>query len=366
MRRVLASFVIAALLLISAFLLWIAATRGEDRNMRGPARSKGTAAPELTGGGPWINSEPLTLHGLRGKVVLIDIWDYTCVNCIRTFPYLKQWHRRYSPLGLVIIGVHTPEFEFAKQPENVERAAKQFGLEYAIVLDNDYAIWRAFRNQYWPRHYLIDKDGVIVYDHIGEGDYGHTEQQIQRALREIRPDAHFPEVMEMVRGTDKPGAVCYPTTPELYAGHERGVLGNPEGYRPGIETTYLDPGNHQDGEIYAAGRWRSTSQALVSTTDRPAQISLRYHAIDLNVVLRPERGEPVRVTVTQDGRPVARSAAGADLRVGEDGKTYLEVDQPRMDHVAHNPKFGAHEVSLMVDQPGLGVYAFTFGSCEIE
>jgi hypothetical protein len=233
-------------------------------------------------------------------------------------------------------------------------------------LDNDYAIWRAFRNQYWPRHYLIDKDGLIVYDHIGEGDYGHTEQEIQRALREIRPHAHFPEVMGPVRGPDKPGAVCYPTTPELYAGHERGVLGNPEGYRPGMEVTYLDPGNHQDGEIYAAGSWRSTPQALVSTTARPAQISLRYHAIDLNVVLRTERGEPVRVTVTQDGRPVTRSAAGADLHRDKDGETYLEVDQPRMYHVVHNPKFGAHDLSLTVDRAGLGVYAFTFGSCEVE
>jgi thiol-disulfide isomerase/thioredoxin len=366
MRRVVASLVIAVLLLVSAFLLWIAATRGRDGKMIGSAKAKGVTAPELTGGGPWINSKPLTVRGLRGKVVLIDFWDYTCVNCIRTFPYIKEWYRRYSPLGLVIIGVHTPEFDFAKQPKNVEQAAKRFGLKYPIVLDNDYAIWHAFHNQYWPRHYLIDKNGVIIYDHIGEGGYEHTEAQIQRALREIDPHARLPKVMEPVRGPDKPGAVCYPTTPELYAGHDRGVLGNPEGYRPGLEVNYLDPGHHRDGEIYAAGRWQSAPEALISTSDRPAQISLRYHAIDLNVVLRPERGEPLRVTVTQDGRPVAKSAAGDDLRVADNGATYLEVDQPRMYQVTRNPEFGTHELSLTVDRPGLGVYAFTFGSCEVE
>src|SRR5438034_10354573 len=138
----------------------------------------GVRAPEFPKGVTWLNSPPLTLKQLRVKVVLVDFWEYTCVNCIRTFPYLKEWDRRYRDKGLVIVGVHTPEFAFARQVENVRRAAAGFGFQYPLAVDSDYKIWNAYDNHYWPAKYLIDKNGILRYTHFGEGNYGNTEEQI--------------------------------------------------------------------------------------------------------------------------------------------------------------------------------------------
>jgi thiol-disulfide isomerase/thioredoxin len=148
------------------------------------ARSEGPPAPELSGGGAWINSEPLTLAGLRqqDKVVLIDFWTYGCYNCANTLPYVKQWWDKYKDQGLVIVGVHTPEFDSERILENVQAAVKRQGIGWPVVQDNDYTIWRSYGNRYWPRFYLVDSRGQIIYDHIGEGAYEETERQIQAAL----------------------------------------------------------------------------------------------------------------------------------------------------------------------------------------
>src|SRR5438874_7721634 len=151
-------------------------------------------APEI--GRIWLNSPPLSLRQLRGKAVLIDFWDYTCVNCIRTLPYLKAWHERYAAKGLVIIGIHTPEFTFAQYESNVERGVREFGLTYPIVIDTNYELWKAFANKYWPAKYLIDKEGYISGAHFGEGAYAETEQIIQELLREIDPSVALPDIME--------------------------------------------------------------------------------------------------------------------------------------------------------------------------
>jgi thiol-disulfide isomerase/thioredoxin len=186
-------------------------------------------APEI--GRVWLNSTPLSFRQLSGRAVLVDFWDYTCVNCIRTLPYVQTWHERYKDKGLTVIGVHTPEFTFAQYESNVERAIREFGLTYPIVIDSNREIWKAFANRYWPTKYLLDKDGYLRFGHFGEGGYGECEQVIQELLREIDPNVALPTLMEPVREEDHVGAVCYRASGEIYLGNRRGRIGNDGGLK---------------------------------------------------------------------------------------------------------------------------------------
>jgi len=329
-------------------------------------------APELETSAKWLNSPPLRMEKLRGKVVLVDFWEYTCVNCIRTFPYLKAWHDKYKDKGLVIIGVHTPEFKFAREEANVTRSAKQFGLEYPILIDSDMAVWRAYGNRYWPAKYLIDAQGLVRYFHPGEGAYEATEAKIQALLREANPRVVLPAITPPLRGTDKPGAVCYPVTPELYLGAERGghegTLANREGYQVGKVVTYKDPGRWEDGLVYVNGEWKNTPEALISVRSSPSprdHIAIKYHALEVNSVLKPEEGKPVKVWVYHDGRPVAFKDKGADIRHDAQGRSYMLVDEPRMYHIIKNAQYGQRTLRLATAEPGMGIYSFTFVSCEL-
>jgi thiol-disulfide isomerase/thioredoxin len=361
-----------ALLLVALLAACLSATGSRASAAGSGPVTDPPQAPELEGGVRWINSKPLKLTGLRGKVVLIDFWEYTCVNCLRTLPYLKEWHRRYKDKGLVIIGVHTPEFRFARAEDNVAAAVKELGLEYPIVIDSNYAIWKSYSNRFWPAKYLCDARGRVRYYHFGEGGYGETEREIQALLRETSPKVDLPPLMEAVRAEDQPGRVCYPTTPELYVGYERGgpegTFGNREGYHPGQVFVFRDPGSHEDGLIYAQGAWKSSGEAFISarTSRYPRDwIALRYHAIEANAVMKPERGSPVRLWLYQDGKPVAEKCRGKDVQADDQGRTFVLVDKPRMYNLIKNPAFGQHELRLATSQPGLGVYSFTFVSCEI-
>ena len=362
----------AMLLLGAAFTAFLGSSATRHSQPRGGvgllaqfSPNPGVRAPEFPKGVVWLNSPPLTLKQLRGKVVLVDFWEYTCVNCIRTFPYLKEWDRRYRDKGLVIIGVHTPEFAFARQVENVRKAVTGFGFKYPIAVDSDYKIWKAYDNQYWPAKYLIDKNGRIPYVHFGEGNYGNTEEKIQALLKEINPNVALPPVMEALRPEDRIGALCYPTTPELYAGSLRGGLGShPTG---NSDSLYQDPGSHEDGVIYPRGAWVQRPESVLHSRQSAAPqdyIALQYHALGVNVVLKPERGKPIRLEVEQDGRPVAKEDRGADLRYDAAGHSYVLVDQPRMYNVVKNAKFGRRELKLLAADEGLGLYSFTFTSCE--
>lgn len=188
-------------------------------------------APEFPPNVTWLQGGPLRMADLRGKPVLIDFWDYTCVNCLRTLPYVKEWHRRYGPLGLTVIGVHAPEFSFARDGGNVARAVREQGITYPVVLDNEYAIWQAYANRYWPAKYLIDGQGYLRGYHHGEGAYREIEEALQALLRESFPEILLPGVMDPVRDDDRVGAVCYRVTPELYLGYARGPLAPPPSSR---------------------------------------------------------------------------------------------------------------------------------------
>src|ERR1700730_6371631 len=184
-----------------------------------PQWSETVLAPELDGG-QWIQHGPVSLKAQRDKaVVLIDFWDYTCVNCIRTLPYVVAWNKRYKDSGLVVVGVHAPEFSFAREGSHVAEAAARFGLEYPIVLDNEYAIWRAYSNRCWPAKYLVDSQGRIRYYHFGEGGYQESERAVQRTLKDLNAQFNAPAPMEPMRDNDHSRALCYRVTPALYLGY---------------------------------------------------------------------------------------------------------------------------------------------------
>ncbi len=313
----------------------------------------------------WLNSKPLKMKELLGKVVLVDIWDYTCVNCIRTLPYIREWDKKYGKLGLVTIGVHVPEFKFAKERKNVEDAAKKFGLTYPIVLDNDYEIWQSWYNNYWPRKFLIDAKGVVRYDHAGEGGYGETEAEIQKLLLEMDPKLKLPKIMEPVREEDKPGSVCYPVTPETYCGFQRGELGNKEGYKPNIIVDYKDVGDHEDSVVYLQGLWVAEPENLRharNTKDYDDYLLMKYHAIEANLVIRSEKGKSFKLLIEQDGKPLNKEDRGEDIKE-EKEKTYLFVDEPRMYKLINNKQFGTHVLKIYPNTDEFGAYAFTFTSC---
>jgi thiol-disulfide isomerase/thioredoxin len=325
-----------------------------------PQLSETILAPELEGGN-WIEQGPVSLAALRDKaVVLLDFWDYTCINCIRTLPYVVAWRKRYAQSGLVVVGVHAPEFSFAREGSHVAEAAARFGLEYPIVLDNEYAIWRAYSNRYWPAKYLIDAKRRIRYYHFGEGAYQETELAIQGLLRELNPAVSLPPPMDPVRDSDQPGAVCYRVTPELYLGHARGQFGNFESVVRDRPHDYRDLGPHVEGMSYLAGRWRVEQESARSEAPGAA-LSLRYTAKDVNLVMAPPTGTTVRVEITLEGgqRP------GDDVKFeGERG--FIAVDRPRMYSLVANESVVSGALTIRAEMAGLAVYAFTFISCVVS
>lgn len=321
---------------------------------------KGTVrAPEI--GRIWLNSSPLSLHQLRGQAVLIDFWDYTCVNCLRTLPYVQAWHERYKDLGLVVVGVHTPEFTFAQYEANVERGIREFGLTYPNVIDSNRELWNTFANRYWPAKYLIDKEGYLRWAHFGEGAYSETEQAIQELLREISPDAKLPVIMAPVRDSDVPGAVCYPPTSELYLGNARGRIGNLSGFVEDQVSDYTFDGPLIEGVFYLEGRWASTRE-FTALDVAPGTISLKYSASGVNLVMASTNGKPIAVELRLDGKPLTTANATEDVQL-RDGRSFVDVQNARMYRLVENRDFGTHTLELVCTEPGLAAFAFTFTSC---
>ncbi len=322
-------------------------------------------APEFPGRLIWLNSSPQAIQNLKGKVVLIDFWDYTCVNCIRTLPYLKEWNRRYAKDGLVIIGVHTPEFAFAKKKENVEKAILDSGITYPVVLDNDYQIWRAYVNQYWPRKYLIDHQGQIIYDHIGEGGYQETEKKIQETLKAANPSVRQPQLFT-IEGDVETGGVCYPVTAELYLGYQRGLIGNKEGFNPGKTVDYSPANPSRDGYFYLSGKWLNLGESLRYSglnTGFKDTLSLKYHALGVNLVAATAISKPVKVFVLLNGKPVPRIYQGKDIQSDSKGNSYFQISASRMYRLIQKQPYGTYTLQLIPESGGVELFAFTFESC---
>ena len=326
---------------------------------------------ELVGGGSWINSEPLTIAGLiaAGRVVLIDFWTYTCVNCIRTFPFLREWNEKYAGRGLTIIGVHTPEFDFERVRENVVAAVAEHGIEYAVVQDNDYATWRAFNNRFWPAKYLIGVDGNLRYRHFGEGDYVVTELEIRAALTDAGWDVSDVPIGAVDR--QQRDSAGLRVTRELYGGYLRnytqpGVYAGQVEYYNGPDRSllYRDDVEHINGRWYLEGQWLNEAEAIVHdrvTMNFEDYLAFTFEARSVSVVLNPP-GEPFEVRVEIDGRPLTAREAGADIVFDAQGNSLFRADQARLYMIVELPVAGVHELKLRANSDGFAVFAFTFGA----
>jgi cytochrome c biogenesis protein CcdA/thiol-disulfide isomerase/thioredoxin len=315
--------------------------------------------PDLSGATLWINSPPLTPASLRGKVVLVDFWTYSCINCLRTLPYIKAWNEKYKDSGLVIIGVHTPEFAFEKDEANVRKAVKDLGITYPVAMDNDYRIWRSFNNEYWPADYFVDGTGRIRFHHFGEGAYDESEQWIRTLLAEAN---HAPPP-----GTATPiaasGAEAAPDSddvqsPETYIGYARAQnFASPGGFNQDDPKVYRNPAELDLNQWALAGKWKDQDQVATSL-DAGASISFRFHARDLHLVLGPGAdGKPVRFRVTLDGQ-----APGADHGVDTDADGYGVVTENRLYQLVRQHG-GIHDRTMRIEflTPGVRAYSFTFG-----
>ncbi len=307
-------------------------------------------APEFTGTQQWFNTpgdRPLSLSSLRGRVVLVDFWTYTCINCIRTLPYLEAWYRRYQRDGLTVVGVHTPEFPFEKEASNVERAIGDYGITYPVAQDNDYATWTAYRNQYWPADYLIDATGRVRLVHFGEGAYEETE----RAIRSLLSEAGRSDLGGMARAHTQradPDA-----TPESYLGAAKAARVANGPILPGTRTFRAVPaGALAPDQLAFGGQW--TIAADSATAGRGASLELRFRARRVFLVLGSP-GRPRTMRVLLDGRPIPDSLAGPDV----DGGMATIADQ-RLYRLVDLPRAGEHVLTL---RPAAGIagYAFTFG-----
>jgi cytochrome c biogenesis protein CcdA/thiol-disulfide isomerase/thioredoxin len=311
--------------------------------------SSATAAPDFSGGTHWINSPPLKLADLKGKVVLVDFWTYSCINCLRTLPYLKDWYAKYQNQGFVIIGVHTPEFEFEKDTTNVTKAALSLGVTYPVVQDNNYSIWNAYHNQYWPAHYLLDKDGIVRHTHFGEGAYLETENEIRQLLGETPMASSLPE----------PATINRPLTSETYLGYKRAAS-----YDPQLNMVVDKPQNYTFHEplptdgVGLQGNWTVGAEAIWAGS-APARLAINFAASQVYLVLSANATTaPAHLQVQLDGQPLAKKYWTKDM--DEQGMITV-TDARKYDILNLGADYGRHTLSLDFDN-GIRAYAFTFGN----
>lgn len=303
------------------------------------------AAPEIIPGGQWFNSDPLRIKDLRGKVVLIDFWTYTCINCQRTLPYLRDWNQKYKDTGLVIIGVHTPEFEFEKDPKNVTQALEDFEITYPIVQDNDYATWNAYSNRYWPAKYLIDKKGIVRYFHFGEGEYDETERAIQSLLES---DSPLPEV-------NNPDYSIQTRTPELYLGHLRVEhLTSPEKILENVPGEYSYPQRQEESTFSFHGKWLIGREYAAPA--KGSKLRLHFESKEVFLVARPREGNTEGVMRITFNEKKPDTEAGEDV---ENGNVTIKKDA--LYKLIHLQKMGQGILEIEFMDDHLELYAFTFG-----
>ncbi len=333
-------------------------------------------APAPAGLDGWINSAPLGVEDLRGKIVLLDFWTYTCVNCVRTLSYIKDWHAKYADEGLLIIGVHTPEFEFEKLPENVRAAVSDLGIQYPVAQDNNRVTFSIYRVQAWPTKYIMDGTGFVRYYHRGEGAYADTEKVIRflleesgRDLSHIEPDSSpDPQRIAGTRATDPEQFI----TRELYGGTRRNIdfggayIANQEYYEEaGVIREYTDPGERRNHFIFLQGHWLNEPENLRharATDNYEDYLGIKFYANEVNAVLDVEPGAEYQFRVTMDGAPIPRESAGADVTYDGNGDSIVVVDSARMYRLVRQGEVSAHELLLMPKGEDFSLFSFTFGA----
>lgn len=309
---------------------------------------------EIANPAGFVNTDGITLGELVGKkVILVDFMTYSCINCQRTFPHVAAWHEKYKEQGLEIVGIHTPEFAFEKDIENVRTAMKKAGITYPVVLDNDYGTWRAWGNQYWPRKYLIDINGNVVYDHIGEGNYEETESKIQELLKEraqvLGENIALAEVPKTTEASNAFGGIA--KSPETYFGSARNeFLGNGTRGRAGEQTLTL-PKDIAKNTLYLGGSWNLTPE--YAQASKGNTVRYRYNAKEVYIVAVSTK--PVQIEILQDGTLIAGSA-GSDVVNG-----LMTVKESKLYKVIKNTAVEEHVLEMRIKDSGVQLFAFTFG-----
>jgi thiol-disulfide isomerase/thioredoxin len=349
-------------------------------------KSQFTKAPEFAQISGYINTpnnnSPITLSSLKGKVVLVYIWTYTCINSIRPMPYIDDWNQKYSDKGLVIVGVHSPEFTFEKNYTNVKDAVQRFGIRYPVILDSDHGTWNAYGNNYWPRYYLIDTQGYIRYDHVGEGDYNQIEKSIQSLVAERAALMGAKEISFNTKPTTliKPESLYYidlrqSTTPEIYIGYStaRTPLGNPEGFKPDQTVSYSIPSttNFKPHIVYLQGKWKNNSDNM-ELQDDTGRIGFVYYAKSVNIVAGG-KGEGIVSNDSDNDKSGAEGGSGqaagnstaniSDNSLGQDLSSdgSFRIDGQRLYNLAIHSNYAAHYILIDVKGKGFQFYTFTFG-----
>ena len=312
--------------------------------------------PPLSGATTWINSPPLTREQLRGKVVVVDFWTYSCINCLRALPYVRAWAEKYKDQGLVVIGVHTPEFAFEKSEANVREAVARLGVAYPVAMDNDFAVWRAFKNQYWPAHYFIDAQGRIRHHHFGEGDYDGSERVIQQLLKEAGA-ADVASDLVQVQGAEAAADMAQLASPETYVGYARAEnFRSPGGFARDAVKTY-GPAALRLNDWSLTGPWRVTREHAALTAPG-GRLAFRFKARDLHLVMGPGQGDAgVRFRVRIDG-----AAPGSDAGSDIDAQGQGRIDRQRLYQLVRQAgpvRERTFEIEFL--DPGAQVFAFTFG-----
>jgi thiol-disulfide isomerase/thioredoxin len=315
--------------------------------------------PEFPAAAPWLNSKPLTREQLRGKVVVVDFWTYSCINCLRAMPYINAWYARYKDAGLVIVGVHSPEFGFEKDSANVRMAIAKFGIKYPIVLDNDFAIWKAYNNRFWPAHFFIDAKGVIRGHHFGEGKYDESERTIRELLTEAGAK-NLPAPLDAMAGEGLGAAADRANIKSLetYIGYSRGAnFQSPGSFAKDAVKAYEVPAALTLNQWALGGRWL-VSREKAQLEAAPGRIAFRFKARDLHLVLGPgAKGAPVRFRVLLDGKP-----PGADRGMDLDEKGTGTVREHRLYQlIRQKGDVHEHEFTIEFLDPRVEAFSFTFG-----
>ena len=285
------------------------------------------------------------------------------MNCIRTLPHMRELYKRFSGDRFVLVGVHTPEFAFEKDPENVASAVKRFGIEYPVAIDSENETWKLYGNQYWPRQTLIDATGRVRWEHAGEGDYDKMGEQIMLLLKEAGENVTNTATAEKTKGSwkERLGLESKRITPEIYVGSLRSRgFGNGHTNTPGTHTKFVDSGEHQQDIPYLDGEWIQNPEFVAHVTSDPGYIALKYTAKNANAVLGSSTGKPVRVNVELDGRAMDKSQAGADVQWERDS-SYIMVSDNRLYDIVRTKNNETHELKLVTESNGLCLYTYTFG-----
>jgi len=312
-------------------------------------------APNFIGISAWINSAPLNLSQLKGRIVLVDFWTYSCINCIREIPYLNAWYARYGEEGLVVVGVHTPEFQFERNYSNVLTATKSLGIKYPVALDNNYSTWNVYGNEYWPSQYVIDQNGVIRHTQLGEGDYNTTETVIRELLQSagysVGPGGASNPVNATAVDFSKIG------TPEIYVGYNtiRAPIGNPQGFSPEHVVNYTIQGPLQNNTVYFSGEWYNANDSMIAVGTN-SKVFLIYDARSLNIVAQ---GNSSTIRVELDGSNLSQTWLGSDMSL-KGGVASASITMARLYNLIRAPSYGWHEIEI-VTSAGFRLYTFTFG-----